>query len=140
MLKTDVNSKDELGYMGNILNNTLDEIKSIIISLKDISEKINDKVKYVNEASESNLEASHHITEAIEGITCAAGDTTRDMEISAIAVADLTNNIVSIKDTSLLLQNEAVNAGKLNSNVLNILKDLDNNANQLSEKSDKFKL
>ena len=147
--KIDVNSKDELGYMGNILNTTLDEIKSIIISLKSVSEKINEKVNYVNEASESTLEASEHITEAIEEITCAAGDTTRDMEISVNAVADLTNNIVSIKDTSLLLQNEAVNAGRLNSNVLNILKDLEekslenfnlseetaNNMNLLTEKS-----
>ncbi|GAA0781994.1 methyl-accepting chemotaxis protein [Hathewaya limosa] len=122
--KTDVNSKDELGYMANILNNTLDEIKSIIVSLKSVSEKINEKVKYVNEASESTLEASHHITEAIEEITCAAGDTTRDMEVS-------------------------VNAGRLNSNVLNILKDLEekssenfnlseetaNNMNLLTEKS-----
>ncbi|KGM95637.1 chemotaxis protein [Clostridium novyi A str. 4552] len=147
--KTDINSKDELGYMGNILNNTLDEIKSIIISIKSVSEKINEKVKYANEASDSTLQASQHITEAIEEITCAAGDTTRDMEMSVNAVADLTNNIVSIKDTSLLLQNEAINAGKLNSNVLKILKDLEekssenfnlseetaNNMNLLTEKS-----
>lgn len=128
--KIDVNSKDELGYMANILNSTLDEIKSIIISLKDISEKINEKVKYVNEASESTLEASHHITEAIEEITCAAGDTTRDMEMSVSAVADLTNNIASIKDTSLLLQKESINVRNLNSNVLNILRDLEEKSSE----------
>ncbi|MDA3734042.1 methyl-accepting chemotaxis protein [Niameybacter massiliensis] len=147
--KIDVDSKDELGYMANILNTTLYEIRSMIISFKSILDKINEKVEYVNEASESTLEVSNHITEAIEEIACAAGNTTRDMEISVGVVADLTNNIVSIKDTSLHLQNEAINAGKLNFDVLNILKDLEekssenfnlaeetvNNMNLLTEKS-----
>ncbi|BDR63847.1 methyl-accepting chemotaxis protein [Clostridium tetani] len=138
--KIDLNSQDELGYMANILNNTLDDIKSIIISLKDVSEKVHHKVKYINEASESNFESFQRITEAIEEITCAALDTARDMELSFNSVMDLTNNIDSIKDTSLLLQKEAINVRDLNSNILNILRDLgeksDENFN-LSEETSK---
>ncbi|RXM75240.1 methyl-accepting chemotaxis protein [Clostridium tetani] len=138
--KINIDSKDELGYMSKILNNTLDDIKSIIISLKDISKKVDNKVKYANEASESNFEAFQRITEAIEEITCAALDTTKDMEISFNSVIDLTNDIDSIKDASLFLQNEAINVRALNTNILNVLKDLEEKSDEnliLSEETSK---
>ncbi|KGI44931.1 chemotaxis protein [Clostridium tetani] len=138
--KVNINSKDEIGYMASTLNNALDEIKSMVVSLKETSEKINEKIKYVNEVTNTTSETSQNITKAVEEIACSATDTTKDMEISFDAEKDLTDNIALIKDTSLLLQNEAINASKLNSNILNVLKNLEDKSIEnlnLSEETSK---
>lgn len=126
----EIRSNDEVGYMSAILNNTLGEIRSIIVNLKEVSENINNKFKEVNEASKNTSAASQCIADAIEEISSSINSTTKDTEESVNEVLYLTESIVSMKDSSLKLQNDAVNASILNEKILFILKNLEEKSDE----------
>lgn len=120
--KVDIQTDDEIGYMASILNHTIDEVKSIIDNIKNVSKEIDEKVGYVHEASDITTNAFSQIADAVEEITSASENTTKDMEATVIVVNDLTDSIDAVKETSLFLQSESVNARKLNDDILEILR------------------
>lgn len=119
-----VNSKDELGYMASILNNTLDEIRGILSNIKTTSNTIEDKVEIINSSINTTSKNSNNIRESIDEISAGIMNTTKDMHVSFEKVTALANNIESIKETSLILGEGAKQADSLNSNVITVLNEL----------------
>ena len=130
-----INSKDEIGYMSSILNKTSEDIKYIIGDLKKVTSEINEKFGDVNEVTKTTFKASQSITETIEEIASSMNNVESETKLSVDEVLDLTNDIVSIKDSSLMLQEEALKAKGLNNKIVDILQILEEKSNENVELS-----
>lgn len=122
--KLDINSKDELGYMASILNNTLNEIRGILSNIKSTSNTIEDKVEIINSSINTTSKNSNNIRESMDEISAGIMNTAKDMQVSFEKVTELGNNIETIKETSLILDKGAKEADSLNSNIIRVLDEL----------------
>ncbi|WP_207640958.1 methyl-accepting chemotaxis protein [Clostridium lundense] len=120
----DIDSKDELGYMASILNTTLNEIRGILSNIKNTSNTIDDKVEIINSSINTTSKNSNNIRESMDEISAGIMNTAKDMQVSFEKVTNLGSNIESIKETSLILEKGAKEADSLNSNMIRVLGEL----------------
>ncbi|NFF60540.1 methyl-accepting chemotaxis protein [Clostridium botulinum] len=124
-VKINITNKDEIGYIGKVFNNMVEEIKSMIFDIKLISDTLEEKAGVINSSTNITLENSNNIKQAMEEITSSISDSTKEMQNSLNSMQFLAENIDSIRENSININNEASNANKLNENIIDILTSLE---------------
>ncbi|KEI04272.1 chemotaxis protein [Clostridium botulinum] len=124
-VKINITNKDEIGYIGKVFNNMVEEIKSMIFDIKLISDTLEEKAGVINSSTNITLENSNNIKQAMEEITSSISDSTKEMQNSFNSMQFLAENIDSIRENSININNEASNANKLNENIIDILTSLE---------------
>lgn len=116
-----VKNKDEIGYIGEVLNEMMGEIKNILSKIRNVSEVIDEKSLQINSSTRVAFENSDNIKNAMEDISGAINNSAKDMQNSLYSMQILSEDINSVKENSLVMENEAGEANKLNSNIVDIL-------------------
>ncbi|WP_231247419.1 methyl-accepting chemotaxis protein [Clostridium botulinum] len=124
-VKINITNEDEIGYIGKVFNNMVEEIKSMILDIKLISNTLEEKAGIINSSTNVTLENSNNIKQAMEEITYSISNSTKEMQNSFNSMQFLADNIDSIRENSININNEASNANKLNENIINILTGLE---------------
>ncbi|KLU75786.1 methyl-accepting chemotaxis protein [Clostridium botulinum] len=124
-VKINITNKDEIGYIGKVFNNMVEEIKLMIFDIKLISDTLEEKAGVINSSTNITLENSNNIKQAMEEITSSISDSTKEMQNSFNSMQFLAENIDSIRENSININNEASNANKLNENIIDILTSLE---------------
>ncbi|MHC6179240.1 methyl-accepting chemotaxis protein [Clostridium sp. JNZ X4-2] len=125
-VKVNVNSKDEIGYIGRVFNKMIDEIRSLLVNIKQLSAVIDEKVELINSSTSATFENSNGIKEAMEEISSAINNSAKDMQNSVENMNILSENVDEVKANSINMENEASQADKLNSTIIDILTELEN--------------
>ncbi|MEY7998869.1 methyl-accepting chemotaxis protein [Clostridium sp. Mt-5] len=125
-VKVNVNSKDEIGYIGRVFNKMIDEIRNLLINIKQLSTVIDEKVELINSSTTATFENSNGIKEAMEEISSAINNSAKDMQNSVENMNILSENVDEVKANSITMEDGASQAGKLNSNIIDILTELEN--------------
>ncbi|KEI01623.1 methyl-accepting chemotaxis protein [Clostridium botulinum] len=124
-VKINITNEDEIGYIGKVFNNMVEKIKSMILDIKLISNTLEEKAGVINSSTNVTLENSNNIKQAMEEITYSISNSTKEMQNSFNSMQFLADNIDSIRENSININNEASNANKLNENIINILTGLE---------------
>ncbi|MFL0196787.1 methyl-accepting chemotaxis protein [Clostridium sp. WILCCON 0269] len=125
-VKIDVKNKDEIGIIGEIFNQMIDEIRNVLIKIKQTSAILDEKVTSIRSFTEVTAENSNNIKDAMEQISSAISSSAKDMQNSLGSMNMLSKNINLVKENSIIMKEEAFQASKLNSNIVNILTELEN--------------
>lgn len=125
-VKVNVDSKDEIGYIGRVFNKMIDEIRNLLINIKQLSTVIDEKVELINSSTTATFENSNGIKEAMEEISSAINNSAKDMQNSVENMNILSENVDEVKANSITMEDGASQAGKLNSNIIDILTELEN--------------
>lgn len=123
--KVDIKSKDEIGYIGKAFNKMNEEIRNILLKIKDISASIDERSLEIKSSTDSTSESSSNIKSAMEQVSGAINSSTKDMQSSLGNMQILAQNINSVKENSIAMKNEASQSNELNSNIINILSSLE---------------
>ncbi|MCY6484161.1 methyl-accepting chemotaxis protein [Clostridium aestuarii] len=129
-VKVNIKNKDEIGYIGEVFNKMIDEIRNVLLKIKEISNTLEEKAFFINSSTNITLENTSSIKEAMEEISAAINDSTREMQNSFESMQILSQDIDLIKKNSIIMDNEAKEANSLNSNIINILNDLENKSQE----------
>lgn len=124
-VKININNNDEIGYIGEVFNNMVEKIKSMILDIKLISDTLEEKASIINSSTNVTLENSNNIKQAMEEITSSISDSSKEMQNSFNSMQFLADNIDSIRENSININNEASSANKLIENIINILTGLE---------------
>ncbi|KEI16261.1 chemotaxis protein [Clostridium novyi B str. ATCC 27606] len=124
-VKININNNDEIGYIGEVFNNMVEKIKSMILDIKLISDNLEEKASIINSSTNVTLENSNNIKQAMEEITSSISDSSKEMQNSFNSMQFLADNIDSIRENSININNEASSANKLIENIINILTGLE---------------
>lgn len=123
--KVDIKTKDEMGYIGEVFNKMIEEIKNILLKIREISETLDEKSSLIKSSTNVTQVNSNSIKDAMDEISSAINDSAREMQNSFENMQLLSENINLIRENSILMKNEAAEANSLNSNIINILGDLE---------------
>ncbi|OFI05847.1 methyl-accepting chemotaxis protein 4 [Clostridium acetireducens DSM 10703] len=123
--KVNIDNKDEMGYIASVFNEMLEEIKNILLTIKYISNNLQEKTSTIDSSSNDTLENSNNIKDAMEEVAAGINDTAKEMQRSVEFVKILSDNVNLIKENSVTMQNQAEEANDLNKNIINVLGDLE---------------
>lgn len=124
-VKADIKNKDEIGYIGEVFNKMSGEIRNILLKIKDISGVIDEKSLEIKASTAATSESSNNIKGAMEEVSDAINNSAKDMQNSLDSMQHLSENINSVKENSIVMENQATQANELNSNIVNILNNLE---------------
>ena len=123
--KVNIKNKDEIGYIGEIFNRMIAEIRTILLKIKEISITLEEKSSLIDSSTNVTLESSNNIKDAMEEISASINDSTKEMQNSFDSMQLLSENITLIKKNSMVMEKEAREANSLNFNIVNILGELE---------------
>lgn len=129
-VKVPIKGKDEIAYIGKVFNKMIEEIKEVLLGIKEISNVLAKRANTLSSSTNITLENTNNIKEAMEEISSTINDSSKEMQNSSENMQSLSENINLIKENSILMNNESKEASDLNSNIVNVL-------NELEEKSKK---
>ncbi|WP_242951246.1 methyl-accepting chemotaxis protein [Clostridium kluyveri] len=125
-VKVNIKNKDEIGIIAQIFNEMIDEIKNVLVKIKNTSSVIDEKVVNIGSFTEVTSENSSSIKDAMEQVSSAVSDSAKDMQNSIESMSILSENINMVKENSITMKEDVFKASKLNSNIINILNELEN--------------
>ncbi|CAB1241350.1 methyl-accepting chemotaxis protein [Clostridium sp. HV4-5-A1G] len=129
-VKVDVTSKDEIGYIGRVFNKMIDEIRSLLINIKKLSDTIDERIELINSSTTATFENSNGIKDAMEEISSAINNSAKDMQSSVENMNILSKNVDEVKENGINMKNGASEAGKLNSSIVDILTELEKKSSE----------
>lgn len=129
-VKVDVTGTDEIGYIGRTFNNMIDEIRGLLANIKKLSDDIDERTALITSSTTTAFENSDGIKEAVEEVSSAINDSAKDMQNSVDNMDILSKNIDEVKKSGIDMKSRASNAGKLNSNIVDVLTELGNKSSQ----------
>ncbi|WP_368490653.1 methyl-accepting chemotaxis protein [Clostridium sp. BJN0013] len=136
-VKVNIKNKDEIAIIGQIFNEMIDEIKNVLVKIKNTSAVIDEKVVSIASFTEVTSENSSSIKDAMEQVSSAISDSAKDMQNSIESMSILSENINVVKKNSITMKEDVFKASQLNSNIINILTELENKSKENIEASRK---
>lgn len=121
-----INSTDEIGYIGATFNKMAVNIRNILIQIKELSETLNIKTTAINSFTDTTYESSNNVKKAMEQISSDINSSTKNIQNSFESIKFLAQNINEVRTNSISMKSESTAASDLNSNIINILTDLEN--------------
>lgn len=125
-----IKNNDEIGYIGTIFNKMTGDIRDVLIKIKELSEALSTKTAAINSSTDIAFENSNNVKEAMGQISGAINDSTKDMQNSFDNMKLLAENIDKVRSNSISMKNESASASNLNSNIIEVLTDLENKNSQ----------
>jgi len=134
-LKVDIESDDEVGMLGKSFNQMIENIRTLVISAKEMSEKIGETSEAIASSSEEVTVSSEEVAMTIQEI--ASGATNQALESSN--TLDITNELATIiKNTTSRLKDTLIKTEDMkekNSNGIKALNELSERFNENTEMS-----
>lgn len=125
-VKVNIKNEDEIGIIAQIFNEMIGEIRNILVKIKNTSIVIDEKIVNIGSFTQVTTENSTGIKDAMEQVSSAISDSAKDMQQSLESMNMLSKNIDMVKENSITMREDVLKASELNSNIINILGELEN--------------
>ncbi|SHJ18105.1 methyl-accepting chemotaxis protein [Lutispora thermophila] len=106
-VKCDVNSKDELGALSNSFDRMINNMKKLLIGVRNVAEEAAHSANSLAAISEETVASSEEVCRAVEDIAKGAGEQASDAEQSSINAASLDEKFEQLKIKSKTMYDNA---------------------------------
>lgn len=139
--KININSKDEIGELSNIINSFLETLRRMLLAVKDNSLNIEDNSLNLNFISQNMLASSRNVALAINDVASGTGDQAQDLVNITSVLNDfaqelniMINSIENINVTSGEIESTADESKSNMNTLINSVEKVDNSFKTFSEK------
>lgn len=120
--RVNISSKDELGSLGQNLNNTLDSISELIKNIEITAEEVYESSVEISSMAEETTNSVSEVSNAINGVSNDTTNQAISVEKSIKSVSKLSDKIDEVEENSKIMMNLSNNTDKLSDEGLNVLK------------------
>jgi methyl-accepting chemotaxis protein len=134
-VKIDVKSNDEIGAIGDYLQDTIDGVAGLIRNVQTVSEELSDSAQNLAASAEETSASADEVARTVDEIAHGATEQAGDAEAGAVVAKDLSTKFQELSDnTNILLSStqEVISANQEGVKAIDGLKDktvLSNKAN-----------
>ncbi|WP_099189409.1 methyl-accepting chemotaxis protein [Tepidibacter mesophilus] len=99
-VKTNVNSSDEIGILGENFNDMIENVKSLLIDASEVSREVSDSSTNLAAVSEETSASAEEIGRTVEEIASGATSQAQDAEDGVRLISKLNEKFIELNDNS----------------------------------------
>lgn len=119
-----IKSNDEMGILGNSINQMIDNVKNLIMESRNVSIEVSDASAHLASTSEETSASAQEIGHTVEEIAKGAEQQAEDTEQGVKLAGNLNEKINILSQNSNMMAQDAINIGKINNDGISTVKSL----------------
>ncbi|WP_430790899.1 methyl-accepting chemotaxis protein [Virgibacillus flavescens] len=133
LAKTNVKKNNEIGLLAQSFENMLQQMRSMMINIKDVSFNVSEASQTLVASAEENTASSNEVSTTMEQIASGAGDQSEMMEQNASATEKLSSLLKEIESYNQKVFDEAMVMNEISEKGSTIVKQLNKQSTETGE-------